>query len=216
MTEIIDYKRKYKDMYLPKETPALIEIPAINFVAVSGKGNPNEAGGEYQRAVELLYPISYAIKMSKKGKEIPPGYFDFVVPPLESLWWLDNGSSWQVKEKFNWVAMIRLPGFVNQEIFDWACNEVAKKKRIDTDKARFYTYAEGLCVQCLHVGSYDDEPKTLAQIDLFISTNNLIQDLNDTRRHHEIYLSDPRKVEVSKMKTVLRIPVLKVEQDEKQ
>jgi hypothetical protein len=209
MTEIVDYKRKNKDWYFPKNIPMLVEIPAINFVAVSGRGNPNEAGGEYQHAVELLYSVAYTVKMSKKGKEIPQGYFDFVVPPLESLWWLNSDSPWQGKANFCWMAMIRLPEFVNQQIFGWACSEVAKKKKIATDKTLFYTFEEGLCVQCMHLGAYDDEPKTLAQVDMFISANGLVKDVNETRRHHEIYLSDPRKVEVSKMKTVLRVPVLK-------
>ena len=210
MSEIVDYKKEHKDLYLPKAEPSIVKIPEIIFAAVDGKGSPNDPNGEYQKALEVLYGIQYTIKMSKKGASVPKGYFDYVVPPLEGLWWLeDNKFNFTDKSKFNWVSMIRLPEYVNKDVFKWACGEVIKKKKTDTEKAYLFKLNEGLCVQCMHIGSYDDEPKTLAQMDLFINKNNLSKDINDKRRHHEIYLSDPRKTQPEKMKTVLRLPVKK-------
>ena len=209
MTDIMDYKKEYKNLYLPKTEPSTIKVPEIIFAAVEGKGNPNEPDGEYQAAVGVLYGIQYTIKMSKKGTSIPKDYFDYVVPPLEGLWWLDNASDWppKSKSKYCWISMIRLPEYVNKEVFKWACGEAAKKKKIDTGKAYLYKFSEGLCVQCMHTGPYDNEPKTLALMDDYLCRNNLIKDLSDKRRHHEIYLSDPRKTAPEKMKTVLRVPV---------
>ena len=210
MENVMDYKKEYKDLYLPKSEPVIIKIPEMIFVAVEGKGDPNETEGEYKKAMEILYGIQYTIKMSKKGTSIPNGYFDYVVPPLEGLWWtLDNKFDLKNKHKFNWISMIRLPEYVNKDVFKWACEEVSKKKKINTEKAYLYKYNEGLCVQCMHIGSYDNEPKTLALIDDYINKNNLKNDITDKRRHHEIYLSDPRKAEPEKMKTVLRIPIKK-------
>jgi hypothetical protein len=210
MTTILDYKKEHKDLYSPKNQPSLIEIPEIAFVAVEGKGDPNESGGEYQKALEVLYGISYTIKMSKKGEYTPPGYFDFVVPPLEGLWWTENEEDAHVKSKYNWVSMIRLPEYVTKEVFDWAVSAAAKKKKIDTSKARRFSFAEGLCVQCMHSGSFDSEPETIKLIDAFIDEKGLLRDQNEKRRHHEIYLSDPRKGDAAKMKTILRIPVRKL------
>ena len=210
MSGVKDYKKEYKELYLPKTTPAIVDVGEMQFVAVEGKGNPNEENGEYQRAIEVLYGVQYTIKMSKKGNYIPNGYFDYVVPPLEGLWWtLDDKVDFKNKSKFHWVSMIRLPEYVNKDVFKWACEEASKKKKINTEKAYLLKLNEGLCVQCMHIGSYDDEPKTLAFIDEFIDKNNLINDINEQRRHHEIYLSDPRKTDPTKMKTVLRIPVKK-------
>jgi len=209
MAEVIDYKKEYKDLYLPKSKPAIIDVPEMLFVAVEGKGNPNDEGGEYQKAIEILYSVQYTIKMSKKGNSVPAGYFDYVVPPLEGFWWLDSNKDFSVenKSKYNWISFIRLPEFVDDKVFKWACEEVFKKKKIDTSKTKFLKIKEGLCVQCLHTGAYDDEPKTLKLMNDFIAENGLQSDINETRRHHEIYLSDPRKTETSKLKTVLRIPV---------
>ncbi|MDR2853699.1 MAG: GyrI-like domain-containing protein [Prevotellaceae bacterium] len=207
MAEILDFKKEYKQLYLPKNTPTLIEIPEMNFVSITGKGDPNDENGDYQKAIGLLYAISYTIKMSKKGQEIPDGYFDYVVPPLEGLWWTEKSDDLQSKSNYNWISMIRLPEFVDEKVFDWACKEVAKKKKIETDKAVFFPFKEGLCVQCMHIGSYDDEPKTFEQMNEFLDENHLIKDLNVLWNHHEIYLSDPRKGDISKLKTVLRIPV---------
>ena len=209
METIIDYKKEYKDLYLPKTTPMIVDVGEIQFVAVEGKGNPNDETGEYQKAIEILYGIQYTIKMSKKGNFIPDGYFDYVVPPLEGFWWLENGEDFSSKSRYKWISLIRLPEFVDEKIFEWACDEVSKKKKIDAGKAKFLKIREGLCVQCLHIGSYDDEPKTLQLIDNFIEENKLQKDVSEARRHHEIYLSNPVKTEVEKLKTVLRIPVKK-------
>jgi hypothetical protein len=210
MTNVIDYKKEYKDLYQPKTIPMIVNVPEMQFVAIEGRGNPNDEDGEYQKALLVLYGIQYSIKMSKKGSYAPDGYFDYVVPPLEGFWWLDNDEefSFENKSKFKWLSLIRLPEFIDKKAFQWACNEVSKKKKIETKNAQFLKIKEGLCVQCLHVGSYDDEPKTLKLMNDFIAENGLQSDINETRRHHEIYLSDPRKTEVSKLKTVLRVPVL--------
>ncbi|MCL1930685.1 MAG: GyrI-like domain-containing protein [Treponema sp.] len=204
-----DYKKEYKDLYLPKTKPMIVDIPEMQFVAVEGKGDPNDKNGEYFKAVGILYSIQFTIKMSKMGNNKLNGYFDYVVPPLEGLWWLDNNEkiSPKNKSKYNWISMIRLPEFVDKSIFKWACDEVSKKKNIETKNAKFLKIKEGLCVQCMHIGSYDDEPKTIKLIDEFIEENSLKNDISEKRRHHEIYLSDPRKTEIAKVRTVLRIPV---------
>jgi len=209
MEKVKDYKKEYKDLYQPKTTPTIVEVGEMQFVAIEGKGNPNEENGEYQRAIEVLYGIQYTIKMSKKGNYVPDGYFDYIVPPLEGFWWLDSAEDFTAedKSKYCWLSLIRLPEFVDESVFAWACEEVAKKKKMDTTKAKFLKIKEGLCVQCLHIGPFDDEPRTLKQINDFIKENGIQSDINETRRHHEIYLSDPRKTEQSKLKTVLRIPV---------
>jgi hypothetical protein len=209
MANVIDYKKEYKDLYLPKTTPMIIDVLEMKFVAIEGKGNPNDEQGEYQKAIEVLYGIQYTIKMSKNGNFVPEGYFDYVVPPLEGFWWLENNEEFssEKKSKQQWISVIRIPEFVDERVFSWACNEASKKKKIDTTKAKLLKINEGLCVQCLHIGSFDDEPKTLKLINDFIKANSLQSDITETRRHHEIYLSDPRKTEVSKLKTVLRIPV---------
>jgi hypothetical protein len=209
MADVIDYKKEYKDLYLPKTTPVITDIPEMQFVAVEGRGNPNEEKGEYQQAIEVLYGIQYTIKMSKKGNYIPNGYFDYVVPPLEGFWWLDNNVelTFTDKSKFWWLSLIRLPEFVDEQVFEWACKEATKKKGINTQNAQHVKIREGLCVQCLHIGSFDNEPETLKLMNEFMVENKLQSDVNETRRHHEIYLSDPRKTEISKLKTVLRIPV---------
>jgi len=210
MADVVDFKKEYKDLYLPKIEPSIIKIPEMTFVAVEGKGDPNDENGEYQTALGILYGIQYTIKMSKKGMNVPNGYFDYVVPPLEGLWWtLEKKIDLKNKSKFNWISMIRLPEYVNKDVFKWACEEASKKKKVNTEKAYLFKLNEGLCVQCMHIGSFDDEPKTMKLIDNFIENNNFINDVSEKRRHHEIYLSDPRKTETSKLKTVLRIPINK-------
>jgi len=211
MANVLDYKKEYKDLYSPKNEPMKIDIPEITFVAIEGKGNPNDKDGEYQKALEIIYGIQYAIKMSKKGDFIPNGYFDYVVPPLEGLWWSDNEINFPIKDKTNffWISMIRLPEYVTKDVFEWASIEVNKKKKIDTKKAKFLKIKEGLCVQMMHIGSYDDEPKTIKIMEEYIVKNNFVNDIGSKRKHHEIYLSDPRKAETSKMKTILRIPIKK-------
>lgn len=208
----MDYKKQYKDLYSPKTTPMIIDVPSMSFILVDGKGNPNQVDGEYSHAVELLYALSYAIKMSKMGTNTPNGYFKYVVPPLEGFWWLSNKNEFdfQQKEKFCWTSMIRQPEFVTNEVFQWACDEVKRKKpHLKIEKARFETIEEGLCVQCMHIGSFDNEPITISKINQFIDENNLLNDISEKRRHHEIYLGDPRKCDMNRMKTVLRHPVRK-------
>ncbi|MBE6054064.1 MAG: transcriptional regulator [Clostridium sartagoforme] len=213
--EKIDYKKAFKDLYLPKTQPMEIIIPKMSFIMVDGKGNPNDEDGEYKKAVELLYSLSYTIKMNKEIREKIDGYFDYVVPPLEGLWWLkDDDMDFSKKDKYLWTSMIRQPEFLTKEIFEFACSEVKKKKpNIDVRKARFEEFNEGLCVQCMHIGPFDKEYLTTEKIDKYIKENNLIADINGfnedgkIRRHHEIYLSDPRKIKVESMKTVIRCPV---------
>ena len=211
MPNAYDYKKEFKDLYLPKNKPMVIDVPQMQFVAVEGKGDPNDKNGDYPKAMQILYSIQFTIKMSKMGSKKLNGYFDYVVPPSEGFWWFENNEKIppKNKSKYNWISLIRLPEFVTKDIFNWACEEASKKKGIDTKKAKLLKLKEGLCVQCMHTGPYDDEPKTLALMDSFITDSNLRNDISDSRHHHEIYLSDPRKTDPSKQKTVLRIPVKK-------
>lgn len=206
----VDYKKIDKILYQPKKTPALVTVPPMTFIMVEGQGDPNEAEGAYQQAVGLLYALSYTIKMSKMGQNKPAGYFEYVVPPLEGLWWMEGieGVDYAQKERFRWIAMIRQPEFVDEALFAWACQETAKKKGMDTSLARLTQLDEGLCIQCMHHGVYDDEPATVAMLHDFAAQQGLTLDY-ETRRHHEIYLSDPRKCDPAKLKTVLRLPVKK-------
>ena len=204
-----DFKKEYKELYAPKKGPGIIEVPPITYVAVRGSGDPNEESGAYQQAIAVLYAISYTIKMSKKGVRQIDGYVDFVVPPLEGFWWQEGieGADNAHKETFNWTAVIRLPDFVTLEVFDWAVQEATKKKKIDCSIAEYLQVDEGLCVQCLHVGSYDDEPATVEAMDAFAREQGYVIDLSQDRRHHEIYLSDARKVAPEKLKTIIRHPI---------
>ena len=196
---------------MPKGKPEIVTVPKMNYIAVRGRGNPNEEDGEYKKSIELLYGIAYTIKMSKKGDHKIEGYFDYVVPPLEGFWWQDDvdGIDYSHKENFQWISVIRLPDFVTKADFDWAIEEATRKKKMDFSKVEFLEIEEGLCVQCLHSGSYDDEPATIAAMDKFIADNGYENDISDTRRHHEIYLSDARKVAPEKLKTVIRHPIKK-------
>ena len=207
-----DFKKEYKEFYMPKGKPEIVTVPKMNYIAVRGKGNPNEEEGEYKKSIELLYGIAYTIKMSKKGDHKIEGYFDYVVPPLEGFWWQENvdGIDYSRKENFQWISVIRLPDFVTKADFDWAIEEATRKKKIDFSKVEFLEIEEGLCVQCMHSGSYDDEPATVAAMDKFIADNGYENDISDTRRHHEIYLSDARKVTPEKLKTVIRHPIKKI------
>ncbi len=204
-----DFKKEYKEYYLPKDKPELVTVPAMNFIAVEGKGNPNDEGGEYQNAMNLLYGIAFTVKMSKKGDHRMEGYFDYVVPPLEGFWWQDgiDGIDYGDKSTFRWVSVIRLPEFVTKAEFDWAVEEAARKKKTDFSAVRFLTIEEGLCVQIMHHGPFDDEPATVALMDAFLAQQGYENDFSDTRRHHEIYLSDARKTAPDKLKTVIRHPV---------
>lgn len=206
-----DFKKEYKEFYMPKGKPEIVSVPKMNYIAVRGKGNPNVEDGEYKKSIELLYGIAYTIKMSKKGDHKIEGYFDYVVPPLEGFWWQENvdGIDYCHKENFQWISVIRLPDFVTKADFDWAIEEATRKKKMDFSKVEFLEIEEGLCVQCMHSGSYDDEPATIAAMDKFIADNGYENDISDTRRHHEIYLSDARKVAQEKLKTVIRHPIKK-------
>ena len=206
-----DYKKEYKELYMPANRPSLVEIPPMNYIAVKGHGNPNEEDGDYKKAINLLYGIAYTIKMSYKGEHKIAGYFEYVVPPLEGFWWQEGvkGIDYRHKEDFNWISVIRLPDFVSREDFDWAVQEATRKKKTDFSKVEFFHYEEGLCVQCMHLGSYDNEPVTVKMMDEFIRENGYVLDINENRLHHEIYLSDPRKADVSKLKTVIRHPIRK-------
>ncbi len=211
MSVAFDYKKEYKEFYLPKKRPGIVDVPMMNFLAVRGQGDPNQAGGEYQQAMSLLYGIAFTIKMSKMGDHRIEGYFDYVVPPLEGFWWQDGRSDidYTHKEQFRWIALIRLPDFVTKADFDWAVAEATQKKKTDFSKVEFLTYQEGLCVQCMHIGSYDDEPATIALMDAFLQENGYETDLSASRYHHEIYLSDARRVAPEKRKTVIRHPIKK-------
>ncbi len=204
-----DFRKEYKEFYMPKNTPQIVNVPAANYIAVRGKGNPNQEGGAYQEAVGILYAIAYTIKMSYKGPHKIEGFFEYVVPPLEGFWWQDNvkGVDYGNKDSFNWISVLRLPDFVTKDDFDWATLEAAKKKKLDCSPAEFLTVNEGLCVQIMHIGPFDDEPATVAIMDKYLIENGYVNDITDVRLHHEIYLSDARKVEPSKWKTVIRHPI---------
>lgn len=204
-----DYKKEYKEFYLPPKKPGIVKIPEMNFIAVRGQGDPNEPDGEYKAAIGILYAIAFTIKMSYKGSHRIDGYFSYVVPPLEGLWQQkDSGMiDYAHKEDFIWTSLIRLPEFVTKEEFDWSVSEASRKKDADLSKAEFFTYDEGLCVQCMHTGSYDEEPATLQRMDAFLTEQGYVNDLSDTRFHHEIYLSDPRRTAPDRLRTVIRHPV---------
>ena len=204
-----DYKKEYKEFYMPKNTPAIVTIPEMNYIAVRGSGDPNIEGGEYKAAIGLLYAIAFTIKMSKKGSHKIEGYFDYVVPPLEGFWWQDGikGVDYSRKEDFHWISVIRLPDFVTEEDFRWALKEAEEKKKQDFSKVEFLTREEGLCVQCMHIGSYDDEPATVQLMHDFAEQEGYEPDITEKRLHHEIYLSDARKVAPEKRKTVIRHPI---------
>ena len=204
-----DYKKEYKEFYMPKGTPSIVTVPKMNYIAVRGSGNPNDADGEYKQAIGLLYGIAFTIKMSKKEDHQIDGYFDYVVPLLEGFWWQDgvSGIDYARKEDFKWISVIRLPDFVTRKDFDWAVRKATAKKKQDFSKAEFFSYEEGLCVQCMHIGSYDDEPATVDAMHRFMEEQGYALDITDRRMHHEIYLSDARKVAPEKLKTAIRHPI---------
>ena len=206
---IFDFKKEYKEFYLPDKKPGIILVPKMNYLAVRGQGNPNQEDGEYKQAIGLLYGIAFTIKMSKKGGRQIDGYFDYVVPPLEGFWWQPGvtGINYAHKEDFRWISVIRLPDFVTKADFNWAVDEATKKKKTDFSKVEYITYDEGLCVQCMHIGSYDEEPKTVALMHEYMEQQGYALDITDQRLHHEIYLSDARKVAPEKLKTVIRHPI---------
>ncbi len=207
-----DYKKEYKEFYMPKNKPSIVKIPKMNYIAVRGKGNPNEENSEYKDSIGLLYAIAFTIKMSYKGTHKIDGYFEYVVPPLEGFWWQEGmkGSfDYNNKDAMHFISIIRLPDFVSKKDCDWAIEEASKKKKQDFSKLEFLTYDEGICVQCMHIGSYDNEPATMELMHQYMIENGYELDITDTRFHHEIYLSDPRRCEISKLKTVIRHPIRK-------
>ena len=204
-----DFKKEYKEFYLPKDKPSIVTMPPMNYLAVRGEGDPNEEGGAYQQAIGLLYAVAYTIKMSKKGDHRIEGYFDYVVPPLEGFWKQKGvtGIDYAHKEKFQWISVIRLPDFVTKADYDWAVEEATRKKKFDCSAVEYFTYDEGLCVQCMHTGPYDDEPATVERMHRFMQEQGYVLDVTDQRLHHEIYLSDARKTAPEKLKTVIRHPI---------
>ena len=208
---VFDFKKEYKELYKPKDKPSIINVEKANFIAVRGVGDPNEGNSEYKQSISLLYPIAYAIKMSKKGDYKIDGYFDFVVPPLEGFWWQEGikGVDYANKDSFNFISLIRMPDFVTKEVFEWAIEETTRKKKEDFSKVEFFTYDEGLCVQCMHIGPYNDEPITVEAMHEYMIEQGYELDITDERFHHEVYISDVRKTSPEKLKTVLRHPIKK-------
>ena len=206
-----DFKKEYKEFYLPAAKPSIVTVQPMNYIAVRGQGDPNQEDGEYKAAIGLLYGIAFTIKMSKMSDHRIEGYFDYVVPPLEGFWWQDGvtGIDYAHKERFKWISVIRLPDFVTKEDFDWAVEEASRKKKMDFSDVEFFRYDEGLSVQCMHLGAYDDEPATVDRMHRFMEEHRFALDITDQRMHHEIYLSDARKVVPEKLKTVIRHPIRK-------
>lgn len=204
-----DFKKEYKEFYMPPRKPGIVSIPKMNYIAVRGTGDPNSENGEYKESIGLLYAVAFTIKMSKMGSHRMAGYFDYVVPPLEGFWRQEGSDSidYSYKEKFHFISAIRLPDFVTADEFNWAVGEAARKKRLDLSKVEFFTYDEGLCVQCMHIGPYDDEPKTIEAMHEHAAQNGCVPDIRAERMHHEIYLSDPRKCAPERLKTVVRHPI---------
>lgn len=204
-----DFKKEYKEFYMPPKKPGIVKIPKMNYIAVRGTGDPNSENGEYKESIGLLYAVAFTIKMSKLGSHRMAGYFDYVVPPLEGFWRQEGSDSidYSYKEKFHFISAIRLPDFVTADEFNWAVGEAARKKKLDLSKVEFFTYDEGLCVQCMHIGPYDDEPKTIEAMHEHAAQNGCVPDIRAERMHHEIYLSDPRKCAPERLKTVVRHPI---------
>lgn len=207
-----DFKKEYKELYAPKKKPSIIDVPTMNYLAVRGEGNPNEEDGAYKQAVGALYSIAYTLRMSYKGNYKIEGFFEYVVPPLEGFWWQEGvkGVDYTNKESFQWISLIRLPDFITEKDVDWAKEEATRKKNADVSMVEFFTYKEGLCVQCMHIGPYDNEPETVALMSNYIEENGYSIDITSTRYHHEIYISNPNKAHASKLKTIIRHPIKKV------
>ena len=204
-----DFKKEQKELYQPKTAPALVHMPKMNYLAVRGKGDPNDPDGEYARSIPLLYGVAYTLKMSPKAGHVIDGFFDYTVPPLEGFWWQPGlaGVDYANKAGFHFLSLLRLPDFVTRADFDWAVQVAAQKKKMDLSPVEFFPYDEGLCVQCMHLGPYDAEPQTAAKMHDFMRRQGYALDITDARCHHEIYLSDPRKCDPARLKTVLRHPV---------
>ena len=209
---MFDFKKEYKEFYMPKNKPEIVNVPKANYIAVRGTGDPNEVGGAYQQAIGILYAVAYTLKMSYKTDYKIEGFFEYVVPPLEGFWWQDHEGSinYTDKSSFNWISVIRLPDFVTKKDFEWAVETASKKKKLDCSSAEFMTIDEGLCVQIMHLGSFDDEPATVALMDKYLAENGYANDITATRLHHEIYMTDARKVAPEKWKTVIRHPIKEI------
>ena len=207
-----NFKKEYKEFYMPKNKPEIVNVPKANYIAVKGKGDPNEEGGAYQQAIGVLYAIAYTLKMSYKTDYKIDGFFEYVVPPLEGFWWQDGVEcvDYTNKSAFNWISVIRLPDFVTEADFEWAVEVATKKKKLDCSDAEYLQIEEGLCVQIMHHGPFDNEPATVTLMDAYLDQNGYANDFSQSRLHHEIYLSDARKVEPGKWKTVIRHPIKKV------
>lgn len=207
-----DFKKEYKEFYMPKKQPEIVEVPKANYIAVRGTGDPNEEGGTYKQAIGVLYAVAYTLKMSYKTDHKIAGFFEYVVPPLEGFWWQEgvDGINYADKAAFKWISVIRLPDFITREDFDWAVETASKKKKLDCSSAEFLTIEEGLCVQIMHIGSFDSEPESVALMDKYLAENGCENDLSESRLHHEIYLSDVRKSAPEKWKTVIRHPIKKI------
>ena len=207
-----DFKKEYKEFYLPPAKPVIVIVPEANYIAVRGKGDPNDESGAYQQAIGVLYAVAYPLKMSYKTDHRIEGFYDYVVPPLEGFWWQEgvDGIDYSDKSAFCWISVIRLPDFITRADFKWAVEAASKKKKIDCSKAEFLTIDEGLCVQIMHIGPYDNEPGSVALMDKFLAENGYENDMTDSRLHHEIYLSDARKVAPENWKTVIRHPIKKL------
>ena len=207
-----DFKKEYREFYLPPNRPELITVPRWNYLAVRGEGDPNTEGGAYQRAIGVLYAVAYTLKMSYKTDHQIAGFYDYVVPPLEGFWYQEgvDGVDYSRKEAFRWISVIRLPDFVTEEDFRWAVETAEQKKKLDCSEAEFLPVEEGLCVQMLHLGPFDDEPASVARMDAYLAEQGYVNDWENGRLHHEIYLSDARRVPPEKWKTVIRHPVRKL------
>ena len=206
-----DFKKEYKEFYLPPAGPQIVTVPRANYLAVRGQGDPNEPDGAYQQAIGMLYAVAYTLKMSYKTDHRIEGFFEYVVPPLEGFWWQEGvaGVDYTHKENFRWISVIRLPDFVTKEDLAWAVIEAARKKKTDCSRVELLSYDEGLCVQCMHIGPYDNEPATVSAMHEYMERQGYALDISDARLHHEIYLSDARKVAPEKRKTVIRHPIRK-------
>lgn len=207
-----DFKKEYREFYMPKNRPEIVDVPKANYIAVRGKGDPNEEGGAYRQAIGVLYSVAYTLKMSYMTDYRIEGFFDYVVPPLEGFWWQENGGELDSSDKsaFNWISVIRLPDFITRKDFEWAVATASAKKKLDCSAAEFVSIEEGLCVQMMHIGPFDDEAVSIAQMEAYLERNGYVKDLTDSRMHHEIYMSDVRRVAPEKWKTVIRLPVRKL------
>lgn len=206
---VFDFKKEYKDLYRAKQIPSIVRVPTMNFIAVRGKGDPNDPHGDYQKAIQVLYSVAYTLRMSYKTDYRIDGFFQYVVPPLEGFWWQEGvqGVNYADKSSFQWISVIRLPDFVSKEHFHWGVKTASAKKKLDGSLAEFFTFEEGLCAQILHVGPFDEEPESVEKLERFMEDHSYTTDFNEKRWHHEIYLSDFRKVSKEKLKTIIRHPI---------